>query len=199
MTTRTFASGRFGLEVQLELHRPQCTAFQAALSCITASREAAALIAGHLPPEDWPGEDEEDRRRIWKILAGRGLPTASAADLRVFRGFLRDLRATSEGADQTTTPTPFDEVMVIDEEDDEPTDRVGGRRSEVPGRSLDNASNRRHTREPRRLSVEPPGELIEVMQTALDHIRLYRDTRHAMRLAGIGGESLGTINGQSLD
>ena len=190
MTARTYASGLFGLEVQLELHRPQCAAFTAALTCITAGREAAGLIARHLPPEDWPGESEEHRRRIWKILADRGLPTASTADLEVLYAFLRDLRAMDGTPDQTTISTDLNEVMVIDDEDDEPTDRAGQRRTEVHGRQSEPIPLRRDSREPHRLSVEPPDGLIEALRTALDRVRVYRDTHHAMRLAGIGQETL---------
>ena len=188
MTARTYASGSFGHTVQLDLHRPQCMAFESAMTCITAGREAAALIARHLPSEDWPGESEDDRRRIWKILAGRGLPTASTADLKILRAFLRDLRAVDGTPDQTTISTDLDEVMVIDDEDDELTDRGGERRTKVPGRRSEPIPLRRDPREPRRLSVEPPDGLIEALSTALDEVRRFRDTRRAMSLAGIGQE-----------
>ena len=188
MTARTYASGLFGLEVQLELHRPQCNAFQAAMSCISAGREAAGLIARHLPPEDWPGESEDDRRRIWKTLAGRGLPTASAADLKILRTFLRDLQAVKRTPDQTTIFADLDEVIVIDDEDDELTDREGERRTEVPGLRSEPIPVHRDSREPHRLSVEPPDGLIEALHTALDEVRRFRDTRRAMSLAGIGQE-----------
>ena len=187
MTARTYASGRFGVEVQLELHRPQCMAFTAAMSCITAGREAARLIARHLPPEDWPGENEEDRRQIWKTLAGRGLPTASTADLKVLCAFLRDLRALDGSPDQNTISTDLDGVMVIDD-DDQPTDRGGERRTEVPGRRSEPVPHRRDYRGLRRLSVEPPDGLIEALGTALDEVRRFRDTRRAISLAGIGQE-----------
>ena len=190
MSARTYASGHFGLEVQLELHRPQCNAFEAAMSCISAGREAAGLIARHLPPEDWPGESDDDRPRIWKILAGRGLPTASAADLKVLRSFLRDLQAMGKTPDETTISPDLDEFMVIDHEDDELTDLGEERRTEVLGRRSKPVPRSRDSHQPRRLSVKPPDRLIEALRTALDQVRVYRDTHHAMRLAGIGQEKL---------
>ena len=197
MTARTYASGRFGVEVQLELHRPQCAAYQAAMTCITASRKAAALIARHMPPKDWPGETEEDRNRIWRTLAGRGLPTASAADLRALRGLLRDLQSTVATPEQNTASTDIDEVILIDHEDGEFGNRDRARWGRHSTDRSGPPSNRSGPCEPRRLVAEPPGELIKYLHAALEQAQLYRDTRHAMRLAAIGGKASARSTGSA--
>ena len=167
------------------------------MTCITASREAAALIARHLPPEDWPGESEEDRRRIWKTLACRGLPTASASDLRVLRGFLRDLQTTVAIPEQNTASMEIDEVILIEDEDGMFGNRDRERRDRHPTDRSEPPSNRLGPCEPLRRLVEPSGELTKSLQTALEQAQLFRDTRHAMRLAGIGGKASARSTGNA--
>ena len=184
MTSRIHLSGSVSLSADLAVHRPQCAAYEAALGCIEASRTAACLIARHLPRSEWPGATTEDRARLWDLLAKRGLPGASSADLETLRGYTRWLRG-GVGWEHGAAPPDADDAVVIDEADDGPAVGSQDRRVDV---GPDGGSHARGRLLPLRPtpSVPPPDGLIEALETGLDQARALRDIRAAMEAAGIG-------------
>ena len=183
MTSRIHLSGSVSLSADLAVHRPQCAAYEAALGCIEASRTAACLIARHLPRSEWPGATTEDRARLWDLLAKRGLPGASSADLETLRGYTRWLRGGMAWEHGAAPPDP-DDGLVIDEADD-------GLAVGSPDRRADDGADDRSHARGRVLPLRPtppvpPDGLIEALETALDRARALRDIRAAMQAAGIG-------------
>ena len=188
MTSRSSLSGLIGVSAQLEIHRPPCEAYAAALACIEASRRAAGLIARHVPRSEWPGETPDDRARLWNLLASQGLPAASADDLRTLRAYARWLRGGASGS-----PSPADEdAMVIDEADDGPVppDRAT---AAAAGSGPGSPPDGKVVPLRRGPSGPPPDGLTQALETALDRARAFRDIHAAMRLAGIGGAAPGPI------
>ena len=190
MTSRSALSGLVGVSAQLEIHRPPCEAYAAALACIEASRTAARLIA-RLPRSEWPGEVSDDCARLWNLLASRGLPAASTGDLRTLRAYARWLRG---GASGSPGPAEEEDGMVIDEADDDPlapdrTTAAAAATGSGPGSPPDGkvVPLRRGPSGP------PPDGLVQALETALDQARAFRDIHAAMRLAGIGGAPPGPI------
>ena len=183
MTSRIALSGPVALSADLALHRPQCTAYEAALECIEAGRTAACLIA-RLPRTAWPGATTGDRERLWGLLAKRGLPGASSGDLQTLRGYVRWLRG-GMGWEHGAAPPDPDDGVIIDEADDGPAVGSPNRRAHD---GADGGSHARGRVLPLRPSpsVQSPDGLIEALETALDQARALRDIRTAMRAAGIG-------------
>ena len=183
MTSRIALSGPVALSARLEIHRPQCAAYDAALACIEAGRTAACLIARHLPRSEWPGATTDDRERLWALLAKRGLPDASSADLQTLRSYTRWLRG-GMGWEHGAAPPDPDDGVVIDEADDGLVARSPDRRADDGQAGGSHARGRVLPLRP--TPPVPPDGLIEALETALDRARALRDIRAAMQAAGIG-------------
>ena len=183
MTSRIALSGPVALSADLALHRPQCTAYEAALECIEAGRTAACLIA-RLPRTAWPGATTGDRERLWDLLAQRGLPGASSADLETLRSYVRWLRG-GMGWEHGAAPSDPDDGVIIDEADDGPAVGSLDRRADDGQAGGSHVGGRVLPLRPAP-SVPPPDGLIEALETALDRARVLRDIRTAMQAAGIG-------------
>ena len=182
MTSRIALSGPVALSARLEIHRPQCAAYDAALACIEAGRTAACLIA-RLPRTAWPGETTDDRERLWGLLAQRGLPGASSTDLQTLRGYVRWLRG-GMGWEHGAAPPDPDDGVIIDEADDGLAVGSPNRRDDD---GQDGGSHARGRVLPLRPAPPVPRDgLIEALETALDQARALRDIRAAMQAAGIG-------------
>ena len=176
MSTLRISSSPITHTIYLEPKGPERDAVEAATKCFAAGRDAARLLAAHVPRAHWPGSSDEEKERLWTLLAKRGLPSAPSEDLVVLRRCLRGLR----GGVESSLVQVEDGGLVVDDQDDRLSPRP-----EVDLRG-GNAVRAAAGRETSPEGFGAPEGLINALEVALDQARSCRDAIAALGLLQTG-------------